>query len=738
MNFKKALALTLVFACLFTMLLSCGAPQNDSTPPTEESSDEVVETDPPAIEEEIEDQPIIPDVELKNLGENLENAGINSGKFEGDTTNADFTVTYISGTENAYSYDDSKKTLTFSALSADSVYSISGKLNGNIVIDVGENYALSLELANFALRSSSANPILINSGKKVQLSAKANTKNYIYDERAAAASDDAQNHTSAVDSTADLLIEGAGELFIQSIHNDGIQSAKNLTVKNLSLVVECNNGALKGKNSVTLKNCSTLLVAKSGDAIKTEATDLSASANQQNGIVSIFGGTHNIFASNDGIEAAYDVVVDYGSVIDDTTKEEKIVATIINIRTDSYSSYTDPTAHEKPDIETRLLYLCNTSENYKYSVKLSNADGSKSEWINPTFHESIKSGRRTYYTYKFYAKPEYTKMQVFVYSEEQTQQNEETYVSKSNITDFKNDSDTYRFLSNSRGWEWRTYESLSSSGNNNASNNPNAISYSAKGIRAANSITIKAGNINVSATDNAISTKNQVVLDNEKTALGDITIDGGNITVTTKSNGLYSDGTLTVNSGSIKVVESFEGFKANIIKINDGDISVISTGDGLSAIAKSGTGLTIAGGSIYVYAGAYGINASSTSSYTAIAFNGGDTVIIAPATSKSAIYSKGGYSYTEGRILAILNKEGNKDSSTHCYTFSRSGKIQEIDLTENTYAIVGIDDEITVAAKIPSTFSATVIYIGDKYVDVSSSQSIEATENYNGVYWTEQ
>lgn len=738
MSFKKILAFVLVFACIFTALASCGPAQEDETSPTDTQTEEVTQsdtsnsTDISALDTD-EEQIVNPDIELENLGIDLEDAGINNGKFDGETTNTDFTVTYISGTENAYKYDDSTKTLTFSSLSTHSVYSISGKFNGNIVIDIGDDYVLELELAGLSLRSSSANPILINNGKEVLISAKKDTKNYIYDERTSINDTDGKAFGGSIHSKAALTFGGMGELFVQSLNNNGIQTETDLYVSDLALVVECKDKALNGKNSVTLKNCSTLLVAKSGDAIKTEVTDLSKDINQQNGTVSILGGTHNIFASNDGIEAAYDVIVDYGSFADEVTKETKTVDTILNIYTDSYSPYTDSTAHEKPELETRPLYVCYTSDGYKYSVKLSTADGSKSEWVDPTFHESIKSGRRTYYTYKFYVKPIYTKMQVFLYSKDQALQNEETYASKSEVVTIDTNSDTYRY--SNRRWEWKNYSSLTGGSSANSSANPNAVSYSAKGIRGTNSITVKAGTINISAVDNAIGTNNQVILDSGKTPTGDITVNGGDITVKTKCNGLNSNGAIVINGGAIKILEAFEGIKGNVIKVTDGDISVTSINDGFSATAKTGTGITIDGGLIYVYSGAYGINASSSASYAAILFNGGNVVIIAPEAGKSAIYSDGGYNYKDGSILAILNKEGKRDSTTHYYSFSHVGKIQDLDLVENTYASVEIDGDIIVSAKIPKTFSATVVFIGGKTVQISSYENIDVTTNSNGVYW---
>ena len=736
MNFKKALALLLVIACIFTMLASCGDSQKDEPIHTDGQSEEAEQTEDttnnttPDIDIDDEEETVIkPDVELKNLGEDIIAAGINNGKFD-ENTSSDFTVTYVSGTENAYNYDESTKTLTFNALSADSVYSVSGKLNGSIVINVGENYKLDLQLAGISLRSASASPITVNSAKEVTLSANGDTKSYIYDERAAVS-----ENSSAIISNADLTVCGKGELFLQSSQNNGIQSLKNLQITDLALVVECKSEALNGKNSVTLKNCSTLLVARSGDAIKTEATDISESTNQQNGTVTVLGGTHNIFASNDGIDAAYDVIVDYGSITDETEQKTKIINTILNIYTDKYSTYTDATAHDKPELVTRPIYVCSTNAEYKYSVKLSTADGAKSEWVDPTFHEKLVSGRRTYYTYKFYVKPEYTKMTVYAYSKDQALQNEETYAVKSNLVDIDTKSDTYRY--SSRRWEWKTYESLSQSGGSNTTANPNKVSYSAVGIKGTNSVIVKAGTIQIGAVDNAIYTNNNLPLDNKKAPTGDIIINGGDIMVISKCNGIHSSGALSINDGVIKILEAFDGILGATITVNNGDVSVTASNNGFNSTTKTGTGITVADGSIYVNAGAHGISASSTASYTAIMFNGGDIAIIATAAKKSPIYSDGGYTYSDGRIFAIMSQEGTRADATHYYSFSSVGKFQEMDLTENTYATVIMDDETVVSVKVPTTLSATVIYIGDKIAEISSASSVAEMENDAKVYWRE-
>ena len=762
MNAKKILAIILSVVFITVSLTSCGFVSIDEPDVTDENGDVIIQTDKngettkkPASTNKnnggnggnLPSTPTIPDKEVDGVGEDLNNTGINNGKFDGDTTSSDFTVECVSGTKGAYKYDDSSKTLTFTSLASDSVYSISGKLNGNIIIDVGENYKLDLELTDFSLRASNSNPIFVNSGNEVKITAKNETKNYIYDERKAVDTTQEGVYAGAIHAIVDLEIKGKGELFVQSASNNGIQTTKDLQVKNLSLIVECQDNALKGKDSVTIENCSTLLVAKSGDAIKTEATDISSNTGKQRGTVSILGGTHNIFAANDGIDAAYDVIIDNGSYVDNDTQKTVTVATVINIYTDSYSNYSDKDAGSssgsQESASNKQLYICYPSNQYKYSVKLLNNDASKSEWVNPTYDKSVQSGRSTYYTYKFNASTEYTKMQVFVYTSAQAQENESTYYAKTDVVSIKAENDTYRYSSSRRTWSWSNYDSLAQGGGGMGGpgggmneGNPNAIAYSAKGIKASNAITINAGTITVKAVDDAIHADNTTTLENGKSPTGNLTVNGGDITVSTKDDGLHADGALTVNGGNIKVLTAYEGVEGNTITVKGGSVSVTSSDDGFNACATSGTGITISGGTVYVYAGGDGIDSNSRASYSAIAFNGGNTVIISTSGGNSAIDSDGGYKYTGGRVLAIMPSGGMSGESTHCSNFSSIGKKQSVSLSASSYATVKIDGSAVLSVKMPKALnSALAIYLGNKNAAISSATSSTGTADSNGVYW---
>ena len=765
MKAKKLLAIILTLAFVMLSITSCGFISIDEPNPTDENGSEITQTNKNG--ETTKDNGtnknnggsnngssgsignVVPDKEISGVGEDLSGTGINDGKFDGETSSTDFKVTYVSGTNGAYKYDDATKTLTFTTLSADSVYAISGRLNGNIVIDVGEDYKLDLELTDFTLRSSKTNPIFANSGNEIKITAKKDTKNYIYDERSVVDTTQDGIYAGAIHAVVDLEICGRGALFVQSQSNNGIQTTKDLQVKNLSLVVECQDNALKGKDSVTVENCSTLLVARAGDAIKTEATDISSTTSKQRGIVSILGGTHNLFAANDGIDAAYDVIVDNGSYIDDDTQKNVIVATILNIYTDEYSNYTSGAENQgsgnnqgSTNQGARELYICYPSNSYKYSVKLYNDSLSESAWVNPTYDKSVQSGRTTYYTYKFNADTKYTKMQVFIYSGSQSQQNESTYYAKTDVISIKAENNTYRYSNSKRSWSWTNYNELSNQGGSMGGmggpndGNKDKVAYSAKGIKAANAITINAGEITIKAIDDALHADNTSTLENGKSPLGNITINGGSITVTTKDDGLHAEGTLTVNDGAINVLSSYEGVEGNIILIKGGSVSVTSTDDGFNSFAKSGTGITIAGGYVYIFAGGDGVDSNSSASYAGISFEGGQTVIVSTSSGNSAIDSEKGYKFTDGQVVAIMPSGGMSNEATKCSDFSRIGKSQSISLSASAYATVSIDGSAVVSVKMPKAISnALAIYLGDKTATFSSANASAGESDANGVYW---
>lgn len=238
-----------------------------------------------------------------------------------------FKVTYESGTDGAYTLDGT--TLTFSGITEESVYGLTGTFYGNIVIDVTDDYKFELAAEGFSLVSQTECPIKVLSGDKVTISAKKGTENYVYDIRDEVSYADETAISASVYALCDLDIQGKGSLYVTSLNNNGIHTKDDLKVKNLFLQVDCKDNALKGNDSVTIQSGEIVLIARDGDGIKTSNSDLS-SKGKQRGTVAISGGNLLIYAARDGIDSAYDVTVD-----------ESSATVTLQIFIDKYSKYTE-------------------------------------------------------------------------------------------------------------------------------------------------------------------------------------------------------------------------------------------------------------------------------------------------------------------------------------------------------------------------------------------------------------
>lgn len=261
------------------------------------------------------------------FGDSLEDLNAYDGYFEEEICQV--TVTCISGTEGCYTLDGG--VLTFTAVQEDSVYAVSGKLKGSIIIDIGDAYKFDLELQGLSLVSDLTNPITVISGDKVSITAKSGHENYIYDMRQTIDDTDQSQYSAAIYATVDLKIGGNGKLTLISKNNNGIHTKDDMEVKNLTLLVYCVDNALKGNDSVQITGGILTLIATDGDGIKTKNTDISSKGNQR-GNVTITGGVIDLYAACDGIDAANDVLIDQ--------------QTQLHIYTERYSNYTSKLSSE--------------------------------------------------------------------------------------------------------------------------------------------------------------------------------------------------------------------------------------------------------------------------------------------------------------------------------------------------------------------------------------------------------
>ncbi|MBQ9784009.1 MAG: carbohydrate-binding domain-containing protein [Clostridia bacterium] len=661
----------------------------------------------------------------KTFGEPIDELGAYDGYFEGAST--DIVIECISGTDKAYKLEGT--TLTFTTIGEKTVYSISGTFKGNIVIDVGDSYKFDLELHGFSLVCDSTNPITVKSGDEVAIKAKKETKNYIYDQRDAIDSTDDTLYSAAVYSAVDLEIGGKGELTVVSESNNGIHSKDDLQVKNLTLLVACIDNALKGNDSVEVTGGNTTLIASGGDCIKTTNSDISEKGNQR-GTVSIVGGTHTLYAACDGIDAAYD------AVIDDST-------TVLNIYTDKYSNYSKEVIANSSDTN----YIRFTSNRYYYSVKYYNSD-TDYVWVNAEYHSAVSGGMSTYYYYSYPKMPDYAKQQFFIYEAASQQGQEEDYLVKSEYLTPNSGSDTFALTQSYNGlyYEWTNYTTKiqeNGFGRPGGMGGPGGMQdgntdkgdHSTKGIKAANEILINAGTISIKSYDDAIHANNDTALENGASPLGNVTINDGTITVYSNDDGLHADGTLSIKAGTVCVTNAYEGLEGAWVNISGGQVSVISKDDGING---TGTGevITVSGGSVYIYAGGDGVDAGSDMSGTAkILFSGGDTVIISTSGGNSAIDTNSGYTQSgNARVIAIMPTNAMTSESTHGNAVGATVN-RSISLTQNGYLTVTINTDTIATIKMPKGMTAYVIYLGSNSATIASASSSSVTLDENGVAW---
>lgn len=214
-------------------------------------------------------------------------------------------------------------------LSSAGTYSLSGKLEGQILVEAGENDEVVIELNGASISYDQDSPIKAKSADKVEISAKKDTENTITDKRSAKTVDTDTLAEGAIYADCDLKLKGSGTLVVTGNYNNGVHTTKDLTIQKLTMKVTGYNNAIKGHNSVTITSGTIQSYAKTGNGIKTEDNDVSGSGNQK-GTVAINGGYVYVDSLHDAIDSNYDVVVD---------QLDEEVETSVNIKTGKNSTY---------------------------------------------------------------------------------------------------------------------------------------------------------------------------------------------------------------------------------------------------------------------------------------------------------------------------------------------------------------------------------------------------------------
>ena len=207
-------------------------------------------------------------------------------------------------------------------------YLLEGKLEGQILIEAGEEDEVVLELNGVSISYDQDSPIKAVTASKLEVSAKKDTENTVTDNRSKKTVENEALGEGAISADLDLKLKGTGTLVVTGNYNNGVHTSKDLTIQKLTLKATGYNNALKGKDSVTITSGTVQAYALTGNGIKTDDSDLS-SKGKQRGTITINGGSIYVDSLRDALDASYDVV------IDETDTE---VTTELSIKTGTYSS----------------------------------------------------------------------------------------------------------------------------------------------------------------------------------------------------------------------------------------------------------------------------------------------------------------------------------------------------------------------------------------------------------------
>lgn len=636
-----------------------------------------------------------------------------SADTDNETTTVDFELPTLTENSEYNSEEDilidlANKTVTnnngYVAIDSDALYildsgtyTLSGDYNGRVVIS-GEDAEVELILNGVSIQSNTYAPIVGYNLGDLKITAKKGTENTVSDLRTTEGS-----FNSAIYADCDLGLKGKGTLNITSSLNNGIHTKDDLKIKNLTLNVTAPNNAIKGNDSVTIEEANVLAISSSGDAIKTINSDISSKGNQR-GTVTINGGTVKLYAAFDGIDASYDVVI---------TNSPNLT-----INTDSYSEYSSEISNTQTS--TFYLRLGNNITNATITATLS--DGS-TKTIKGT---SISSGfGRSYLSFALPSDITSYKITATVSGT--------TYQTDNMNLNTKYDCIYISLRNGNLLTSYETYQTTTRPGMGGSGGmggpggmndgNSNKSDYSSKGIKADNTITIDSGDIVISSHDDGIHANADVTLENGSTGLGNISISGGNLEIVSDDDGIHADYKLDITGGYIVIKESYEAIEGNIITFNGGVVEANASDDGINATNKiEDAYIYFKSGTVYVNASGDGLDSNGY-----IVMTGGNVIAIGPTDGGNGVLDFDNTFKMTGGNLLLAGCSGMDQKPT--LASSVSGSVMRQSNTYGRYLILTVDSKLTLELYVSKNNINYIVYAG---YGKSSSVSINSTSSFSG------
>ncbi|MGE5355664.1 MAG: carbohydrate-binding domain-containing protein [Deltaproteobacteria bacterium] len=142
---------------------------------------------------------------------------------------------------------------------------------------------------------------------------------------------------------------------------------------------------------------------------------------------------------------------------------------------------------------------------------------------------------------------------------------------------------------------------------------------------------------------------------------GALTINNGNLTISSNDDGMKSETSITIKKGTINIIKSVEGIEAPFITVYDGNVSIVSSDDGFNATkgnggeSNDGSLLDIKNGYIVVSSS----NGDGLDSNGNITMSGGTVLVHGPQSNPEVGMDFNGAFNISGGFLAVSGTNSN-------------------------------------------------------------------------------
>ena len=260
---------------------------------------------------------------------------------------------------------------------------------------------------------------------------------------------------------------------------------------------------------------------------------------------------------------------------------------------------------------------------------------------------------------------------------------------------------------------WGMWGGRNSANNAAASSSSGEDSSSAKGLKAGGDIIADGAKVTIDCADDTIHSG------------ANVTISSGTLALKSGDDGIHAEETMTISGGSVTISESYEGIEAKSIIINDGNVDVTSSDDGLNATDGESEGgmpggmgqensnpdvyILITGGTLHVDAGGDGLDSNGT-----LNIEGGNVTVDGPTNDGNGALDAGSGSTISGGTVIAAGSSGMAETfgsgssqASILYNFSSSHSAGE------TITLKDSGGKVIAEYKTTKAFSSVVISTPD-------------------------